>query len=141
MFPRDRAVYGKHSTTKEKDTVPGQSDVRSALVTKALQIAPGISSPQLPTCIQFCCSYLIFYEAFICVYRNNKAIFFSLYGVSQELLPDVFCFRILVFFSCVRTDFTFEKDRFVYMEHAFNICRTICNNNVLVCFKCWSFKH
>lgn len=77
---------------------------RSALVTKELQIAPGISSPQLPTCIQFCCSYLIFYEAFICVYRNNKAIFFSLYGLSQELLPDVLCFRILVFFpECGQT--------------------------------------
>lgn len=89
QVPWDRAVYSKH-ITKRHSTWPIQ---RSALVKKELQIAPGIWAPQLPTCIQFCCSYLIFYRAFICVYRNNKAIFFSLYEFSQELLPDVFCFH------------------------------------------------
>ena len=90
QFPGGRLCYGKRST-EWHSTWPIR---HSALIKIELQIAPGIWSPQLPTCVQFCCSYIIFYGAFVCVYRNNKAIFLSLYGLSQEHVPDVICFHL-----------------------------------------------
>lgn len=76
----DRAVYGKHITKGRTWPI-----WRSALVKQELWMAPGIWSPQLPACIQLCFSYLIFYGAFVGVYRNNKALFLSLYGISLEV--------------------------------------------------------
>lgn len=50
--------------------------------------ASGLHSYQ--PAFRLCFSYLIFYWAFICVYREkNKAVFVNIYGFSQELLPDV----------------------------------------------------
>lgn len=76
----DGALYGKHIT--EGRTWPVW---RSVLVKQELWMAPGIWSPQLPACIQLCFSYLIFYGTFVGVYRNNKAVFLRLYGISLEL--------------------------------------------------------
>lgn len=61
------------------------------LVTRDLRIAPP-PSPQLPTCIRLCCSYLVFYGAFVRVCRNNKAVRQPLRALflSRQLLPDAF---------------------------------------------------
>lgn len=82
----DGAVYGKHIT---KGRVPGRSDVLLALNKNfKLPQASGLHSYQ--PAFKLCFSYLIFYWAFICVYREkNKAVFVNIYGFSQELLPDV----------------------------------------------------
>lgn len=80
QLSRDRAVSGKHITKGRTWPI-----WRSVLVKVKLWMAPGIWSPQLPACIQLCFSYLIFYGAFGAVYRNNKAVFLRLYGISLEV--------------------------------------------------------
>lgn len=114
QFPLDSGGgYGKHST---KGTALCQYSFLLAFK-KGLQIAPGVCSPQLLTCIQFCCSYLFFMGpsfVFTETMRPYSSVFM---GFHRSLCQMCFVYnlRFLVLFPSTCKLYMWER---LYCKHA-----------------------
>lgn len=111
----------------------------------------GVRSPQLLTCIRLCCSYLVFYGAFVRVYRNNKAVRQPLWALflSRQLLPDAF--GVFFYFQISRLSLPLsEGERCVWegvnvlfaattFKSVIRILSATWNNHLL-CFASWDSK-